>query len=289
MKCPARESLGHLYLGALVCGFFLLLLAPLAPTAGANSHSQIQILSTVLRKRLAQAKVQSLAVADLSPRESTTSGIGQYFGDILHLYLAEPPRKQNVIARDAVAHFLDARKLALSDLESLQTLKELGDFLHAEAVLTGSVVREAQQLIVVASVKRTADGSVIASEQVLIPTDAFFDSLRNYPEAETPASISRLTDSGVRPPAFLDIPAPQFRGPADGTMGVRGDAAILLNLVISAEGRVTNLKVVQGAGPEFADVAWRSMRAFRFKPALDRTGQPVAVVIRMQVFFMATR
>ncbi|HXL21287.1 MAG TPA: energy transducer TonB [Candidatus Dormibacteraeota bacterium] len=268
---------------------FLLPLATFTPTARADSHSQIRVLSSALRKRIADAKIKSLAVADFAPVGGASSGEGLYFADILHLYLAESPKKYDLIAREAAGHFLETRKLVLRDLESAEVLKQSADSLHVEALLTGSVAREAQQLILTASLKRSADGSVIASEKILIPSDSFFDSLRTYPLAETPVSISQLTDRGVRPPEFLDVPAPQFRGPADGTMGVRGDAAILLNLVVSAEGRVTNLKVVKGAGPEFADVAWCAMRAFRFRPALDRTGKPVAVVMPMQVFFSATR
>jgi TolB-like protein len=289
MTGGARNLLTSCCLCFLVGCSFLVSIASFAPAASADSHSQIQIVSNALRKHLADARIRAVAVADFSTTSGATSGEGLYFGDILHLYLAESSKKHDVVARDAVAHFLDARKLVLSDLESAETLKQLGDSLHVEAILTGSVAREAQHLVVVASVKSTADGATIASEKILIVSDSFFDSLRSYPSAETPTSISQLTDRGVRPPEFLDVPAPQFRGPADSTMGVRGDAAILLNLLISTEGRVANLKVVKGAGPEFADVAWRAVRAFRFRPALDRTGKPVAVVLPMQVFFNATK
>jgi hypothetical protein len=44
--------------------------------------------------------------------------------------------------------------------------------------------------------------------------------------------------------------------------------------------------VIRGAGPEFADEAFRVLRVFRFKPANDSSGQPTAVAIIFEIVFV---
>jgi TonB family protein len=279
----ARHSLA-----ASIFTSFLIVLGAVLP-ANADSHSPIRALSDGLRKKIADAKSKSLAISDFAAPDGAPSGEGLYFADILYLYLEEQTKRIGITDRDAVSHFLTVHNLALGDLTSKEILNRIGDSLHVDTILCGSVERAAGSLTLTASLMRTADASVIASDKIVIDSDAFYESLRSYPATQTPAVITQLTEKGVRAPEFLDVPAPQFRGPADSSTGDRNNALILLNIVVSGEGRVTNLRVVRGAGPEFADIAWRAIRAWHFKPGVDRNGKTVAVVMPMEVVFRVTR
>ncbi|HET6149196.1 MAG TPA: TonB-dependent receptor [Polyangia bacterium] len=81
----------------------------------------------------------------------------------------------------------------------------------------------------------------------------------------------------LRPPVAqgnTDVPYPP---------GATGDAAVLLELVVGADGVVSSVVVVEGAEP-FAESARSAAAAWRFAPA-QRGGTPVAARIRTRVEF----
>lgn len=65
--------------------------------------------------------------------------------------------------------------------------------------------------------------------------------------------------------------------------GASGDALVLLELTINADGTVSNAVVIDGVEP-FADQARQSVLAWRFQPAL-RGSTPIAARIRAQIVF----
>src|SRR2546427_287468 len=127
--------------------------------------------------------------------------------------------------------------------------------------------------------KRISDGRLLGSENAAVERSAFFDSLTMYSATPTLAEPQRVGGNGVTPPECLDCPVPQFRHRADAS------SRAMLSVGVSSEGRVVAVKVLRGAGPEFADEAWGMLRVFRYNPAHDRSGHPVAVSIFVEIFF----
>jgi TonB family protein len=81
----------------------------------------------------------------------------------------------------------------------------------------------------------------------------------------------------VSPPAAqgsTDVPYP-----ADG----KGDAAVVLEIVVEKDGTVSEAKVIEGAEP-FAEHARQAVLGWKFAPAL-RGMEPVAARIRARVEF----
>jgi TonB-like protein len=254
--------------------------------AFAKLASPVQTLSETLRKRAAESKVKSLAVADFVTTGGSASPEGLYFADLLYSYLDEPPKRFTLLHRDAVGHFLDVHNIAPGSLATANILEQAGESLGAGVILTRTVGAGEQSLVIHALLIRVADGNVIGDASTVIPQDAFNRTLRTHPEPPKLSTIISVTDKGVHAPEFLDLPAPQFRGPADAkNSGSETTFMVSLLLTISAEGRLASLQVGKGGGPEFSEIAWRSARAWRFKPGVDRSGTPVALQIPMQVIF----
>src|SRR6266700_694124 len=65
--------------------------------------------------------------------------------------------------------------------------------------------------------------------------------------------------------------------------GAMGDAAVVLELIVEADGTVSNVTVIEGAEP-FAEHAKRAVLGWQFVPARRGT-QPVAARIRARVEF----
>jgi TonB family protein len=78
---------------------------------------------------------------------------------------------------------------------------------------------------------------------------------------------------------------PQLRGEAEVVYpeGASGDAAVVIEALVDADGTVTQVSVVSGAEP-FASAARRAARGWRFDPA-TREGRPMAARLRLEVSF----
>jgi protein TonB len=84
----------------------------------------------------------------------------------------------------------------------------------------------------------------------------------------------RVTEDMTRPEAIGAQAKPDY--PADArAQGIEG--TVWVRYVVSEAGVVTDAKVVKGP-PEFAAVCLAAVRGWRFKPALQADGKPVAVV-----------
>jgi TonB family protein len=81
------------------------------------------------------------------------------------------------------------------------------------------------------------------------------------------------------PPKMLDAPDVPYPD------GATGDAQVVLEVLVSAEGRVEDVRPVEGDEP-FATAATNASRAWRFRPA-TRDGKAVASRIRTEVRFHA--
>jgi TonB family protein len=254
-----------------------------APCCSATPRLPVEELSKDLRHKISEGKLSSVVVADLLSPDGTPAAEGIYFADLISLYLAQHPKKFAVIDRDVLSHTLAAHKLTTADLASTESLNRVGLDLHVDAFALGTVEISAQRLVLDVSIKRALDGNVITEAKVVIDQSPFYASLSLYPLAQRPNVAFPPGAKDIRPALCLDCPAPQFRGP-DGANS-SSTTVILLGLVVSAEGRVVDVQVVRGAGPEFRDIALRAIRAWRFKPATNKAGQPVAFVVPMDVTF----
>ena len=224
--------------------------------------------------------MKSVAVVDFTTSDAVTSPEGLYFADLLSAYFAQPNRKIEVTSRDLVTRVVGAQRKKTYDLDSPEVLVRIGTALKTEALVFGVVDKGERQLVLSVLVKRISDGMLIASEKVGLERSDFFDSLNSYPQAEPAREIRRVDEKGVSVPECLDCPTPQFRSRSD------AGSRVLLIVVVAPQGRVTAVEVLSGAGPEFRDEALRAFRVFRYKPAHDRTGQPIAIGLPVEVFFV---
>lgn len=98
--------------------------------------------------------------------------------------------------------------------------------------------------------------------------------------SSTLVGVARADDPpppALVPPALLTPLAPPYPSSAE------GDASVLLEVVVAADGSVREVRVVEGVAP-FAPLAVESMQAARFSPAM-RGDRAVAATVRFRVDF----
>ena len=87
---------------------------------------------------------------------------------------------------------------------------------------------------------------------------------------------------GVGYPECAYCPTPLY---SDEARKAKYQGTVVLQVVITADGRATNINVVKGPGLGLEDKAVEAVRNWRFKPALGPAGKPVSVSVLVEVTF----
>ena len=61
--------------------------------------------------------------------------------------------------------------------------------------------------------------------------------------------------------------------------------SVVLQVIITADGRATNITVVKGPGLGLEEEAIKAVKGWRFKPAVGPSGKPVPVIVPIEVTF----
>jgi len=92
----------------------------------------------------------------------------------------------------------------------------------------------------------------------------------------------RAGTGGVGYPSCLFCPEPQY---SEDARKAKWQGTVVLQVVITPDGRATEIKVVKGPGLGLEDKAIEAVRNWRFKPALGPNGKPVATLTPIEVTF----
>ena len=94
----------------------------------------------------------------------------------------------------------------------------------------------------------------------------------------------RRVGGDVLPPVKIHAPPPRYTEIARKT---RTEGLVILEAVIDADGRVTDLRLIQGLPMGLEEAAIQAVREWRFEPATCN-GKPVAVLYNLTINFTLT-
>ncbi len=97
-----------------------------------------------------------------------------------------------------------------------------------------------------------------------------------------PGKIAVAGRDGVGTPVCSYCPNPTF---TDEAIRVRYQGSVALRLVVNEEGKPTNISVIRTAGLGLDERAKEAVRTWRFTPARDRDGRPIATWVMIEVMF----
>jgi len=96
------------------------------------------------------------------------------------------------------------------------------------------------------------------------------------------SQLARPGINGVTPPACVYCPVPDY---TDQARKAKLEGAVVVQAVVSVEGRAEHVSVVRGLGSGLDEKAVAVVQRWRFKPAHNSDGHPVAVSVPMEVTF----
>lgn len=92
----------------------------------------------------------------------------------------------------------------------------------------------------------------------------------------------RAGTGGVGYPSCIYCPSPAY---SEDARKAKWQGTVVLQVIITADGRATNIQVVKGPGLGLEDKAIEAVQNWRFKPALGPNGKPVATLTPIEVTF----
>jgi TonB family protein len=104
--------------------------------------------------------------------------------------------------------------------------------------------------------------------------------------AAGPEKVFRPGADGVGYPRCVHCPDPQYTAKARHD---RIEGTIHLTAVIGADGRANRIEVAQGLRQDMDEQAVEAVRNWRFEPARGPDGEPVAVVVPIEITFQMLR
>ena len=98
----------------------------------------------------------------------------------------------------------------------------------------------------------------------------------------TGGGVYHAGSGGVGEPACIYCPTPTFSNEA---VKAKYQGPVTLRIIVTADGRATNITVVQGPGLGLEEKAVEAVKTWKFRPAIGPSGKPVAVWTIIEVTF----
>lgn len=144
----------------------------------------------------------------------------------------------------------------------------------------GSLADIADGYLLTVEVRSASDGAMLFVKEQPFTHSHLLDSL-----AVTDADTSNFAPRAGRLTSPICSYCPQPMVPAQAKKTHFSRATVLLTVVVTTEGRASNMQVLKDPGWGFAERAVEAVSEWKFKPALDKDRKPLAVTVRIEVTF----
>jgi TonB family protein len=275
MRLESGWSSLRVVLGLVVCA---MLTAPISA-----QHLSLDDLAERLASQITKADVKSVAVVDFLGTNGQKSDLGWYLASKLSDDLLGKAKNFRILDR---AELTDTR-INAEDAASAESLKRIGGTWGVETIVTGVVEISADQYLVTVTLRKTADGAVIATASQVLQHSRVLDLLSPAGAEVGAADPLRAGVMGVGVPACTYCPVPGY---SDQARKARiQSATVVLMVTISAKGSAEKISVLKSPGYGLAEKAIETVSDWKFRPAPGKDGAPVPVAVPIEVSFRSSR
>jgi len=247
-----------------------------------TTDSAITELVESIAKPLKKANSKKVIVFDFRGPNEQLHPVGKWLADQVSMIIRKEFPKIEAIDRsllspnNAIAETpTDANAIFAAETSQARSL-------GADAIITGTFARVSDQIGVSLSIANMADlGKTqdVRTGLVLISKEITDLSPEPIPGLDLQNGIPRAGKGGITMPICTRCPAPEF--PRNAKEG----GVVLLEIVVTPEGRPDRIKIIKSPSPDLADSAVRTVQSWRFKPAIGFDGSPIAVFTPLQLTF----
>jgi TonB family protein len=239
-------------------------------------------LAKRLSNQIAKAGISSVVVADFVNNEGETSPEGHYLAGELSQGLDN--HKKNFVVADLTQLFmaLSQAQLLPKDLTVTESLQRIGSALRVDAVVTGILEATAAKYSVTVSLRGVKDGDLLGSGYQSVDRPAIADGIVFLASKALPERLSVAGQGGVGIPTCEYCPAPVY---SDEARKAKLQGNVVLVVIVNLEGRAGKTVVTKTPDAGLAKQATEALKNWRFKPATNKEGKPVSVLVPIEMTF----
>lgn len=257
-----------------------------ASRTAAQQTLSVEKFAKAIQKEMKHRKLRSVLVVDLANEEGRiTEQTHGVTAEILDFLAVQSGNTKFLWARSN--WFVGQGMLSAEDPKGAQEVDALCAERKCDALLLGRVqdgpVGKSVSLKIVNPHTKNALGELFA----LLPLSTGEPPSWTDPKLSDPAALHALylaksSKGGIVEPACLYCPDPEYSKEA---RSLRIQGSLVLQVVISREGVPEKIVVVKRLSYGLDRKAIEAVRQWKFKPARDRDGNPLPVIVPVEVTF----
>lgn len=254
--------------------------APIATAQFSELDGLAKQLSTKLKKRNAH----TVLVEKFTAPDGTASAPGEYFADFLAAGIKFHEKKLNVLVHPT--------KRAVMVGETNQSSKDASESENTtpnnegyDYRITGTVETSTDAYTIHVAVHEANANSVLFEQSTVMKRTEFTDSLTDEfpPKTDDPIFRPRPGKADAKyVPQCIFCPLPDY---SDYARANHLEGNCVFDVLISADGKAEKLHLVKRLGNGLDEKAFYTIKTWRFNPATDENGNPIAAIVPIEVTF----
>ena len=251
---------------------------PGAQDSLSTTESAIAALVRSLAEPLKAVKARNVVVLNLRGPDGHMHPVGKWIADQVSVAIRNEFPKVKTIDRSQLSSNDEIAGTAMDAEAVFQRETHQARLTGADVAITGNFAAVSDQIGVSLAVIKLADLEKTHEVRArLIPISKELTDLTSeaIPSLELVDGIPRAGKSGIGMPVCTYAPTKR-----SGRSGV-----VILEIVVTKDGRPERIRAIKSPDPELAALAVQSVQSWRCKPALGFDGNPIAVVIPIQITF----
>jgi TonB family protein len=230
---------------------------------------------------LEKKKVKRVIVAELLDPNGRSQPVGRFLADRLSAVLLRDYPTLETINFSHSQSILDEsvpRDLAQTSEETRKWAKKLG----AKVVITGSFAKVPEGIGISLAAANTNSDQTYALTNGMVPISEEINAISVERIPSLKAGIAKAGVGGVGLPVCTYCPIPQY---TDQAKAAKYRGKVVLQVVITTEGRAANISVIKPAGMGLDEAAVEAVKSWKFRPAVGPDGHPVATQVPIELTF----
>jgi TonB family protein len=250
-------------------------------SAGTNFDAALAQLAFQIAGPLEKDKVKRVIVADLLDVNGRSRPVGRFLADKLSGVLLRDYPSLETINFSHSQGVLDG-SVTREPAQASQVTRKWAKKLGAKVVIVGSFAKAPGGIGISLAAMKTSGSQTYVQTSGVVPISEEISGLSGEPLPEPKGGFARAGVLGVGVPTCTYCPIPDYTDKARAA-GIQG--TVVLQVVITTEGRAVNISVIRGRGMGLEERAIEAVKSWKFRPAIGRDGHPVATLVPIEVTF----
>lgn len=247
------------------------------------TDSAISKLADQIAQPLRKLDEKRIWIADFKGPQRQTHPFGIWLASKISACLKERIPKLEIMDDPKAEALDDEAEDSLPSQARAGAPKERALKVGAKALVDGSFGKTTHGIgVSIVVMHLHSPEKTLLSTSAFIPISDEITALSPNPIPSPGDSVALPNFGGVSAPACVYCPPPLYTWEARGA-GYQGTVTLLI--VVTVEGRATNISVVKGPGLGLEGASIEAVKKWRFRPAKDAEGIPVSARVPIQVTF----